>query len=371
MAARGTGFLGSAVLTVVALVLAFALGEIVVRLLYRDSTVLFPRYQTDYRYGAYAIRGIRPNSEYWMTSGDGSWKYVTNDRGFRDARNFAYAKPPGVFRVLSVGDSHTQGYEVRQESTFSAVLERALGRKRAAVEVLNTGVSGFGNAEELVFLENEGIKYSPDVVVLGFFANDFEDNFKAGLFGLDGERRLAEQKHEHLPGVRIQNVIYAIPGVPWLSENSYFYSLLFNTVWNFFKLRLGHVAAKQAGAADAPAATAFEYAVPTAVGLSDEQVALAAALVERMHRFCAERGIRFIVVDVPVYEGRFRALSSLYPAFRERLQAARVEFLSSDAMLQGFNGVAELHVTGGTHHISEFTHALIGAELGRRILAEP
>ena len=56
------------------------------------------------------------------------------------------------------------------------------------------------------FSKNEGFKYHPDVVVLGFFANDFEDNLKAGLFELDDQSRLVELKHEHIPGVRIQNL---------------------------------------------------------------------------------------------------------------------------------------------------------------------
>jgi lysophospholipase L1-like esterase len=104
-----------------------------------------------------------------MTTIDGSWKCVTNSRGFRNTREFDYGKPANTLRVLSVGDSHTQGYEVRQEFTFSAVLERFLSHRGKKAEVINTGVSGFSNAEELVFLENEGIKYNPDVVVLGFF----------------------------------------------------------------------------------------------------------------------------------------------------------------------------------------------------------
>ena len=198
-----------------------------VRLLYKNETVLFPRYHTDYRYERYTIRGIRPNTEYWMTSVDGSWKFVTNNKGFRNTKDFSYAKPANTIRVLSLGDSHTQGYEVRQDFTFSAVLERFLNHHAKNAEVINAGVSGFSTAEELVFLENEGVKYSPDVVVLGFFANDFEDNLKAGLFGLDAQNRLIEQKYEHIPGVRIQNAIYRVPGVRWLSENSYFYSLLF------------------------------------------------------------------------------------------------------------------------------------------------
>jgi lysophospholipase L1-like esterase len=144
---------------------------------------------------------------------DGAWKFVTNSRDFADTREFTYAKPPNTLRVLSLGDSHTQGYEVHQDLTFSAVLERYLKYRKINAEAINTGVSGFSTAEELVLLENEGVKYSPDVVILGFFANDFEDNLKAGLFGLDAQNRLVEKKYEHVPGVAIQNFIYAIPGV--------------------------------------------------------------------------------------------------------------------------------------------------------------
>lgn len=158
---------------------------------------MFPRYHTDYRYGPYTIKGIRPNAEFWHTSVDGSWKYVTNGRGFRNTSDFEYDKPDGAIRIISLGDSHTQGYEVRQEFTFSAVLERYLGEHQKRAEVINAGVSGFSNAEELVFLENEGVKYQPEVVVVGFSTNDFEDNLKAGLFGLNGDRSLTESQSDY------------------------------------------------------------------------------------------------------------------------------------------------------------------------------
>ena len=226
-------------ITLAAMLLAFACGEGVVRLVFKSDTVLFARYQTDYAYGKYKIRGIRPNMAFWHTSVDGSWKFETNSRGFRNTREFTYAKPTSTLRVLSLGDSNTQGHEVRQEATFSAVIERALARPGRPAEAINTGVSGFGTAEELVLLENEAVKYRPDVVVLGFFANDFDDNLKSGLWGLDSAGRLIEQNSQHLPGVGIQNFIYAIPGVRWLGDNSYFYSMLFNYAWIAAKIQLG------------------------------------------------------------------------------------------------------------------------------------
>lgn len=347
-----------AAVVVLSIVVAMALGEVAVRALYKDATVMYPRYHTDYRYGPYTLRGIRPHAEFWHTSADGSWRFVTNGRGFRSTREFSYDKPAGTLRVLALGDSHTQGYEVRQEATYAAVLERYLAHRGAKAEVLNAGVSGFSTAEALAFLENEGHKYRPDVVVLGFYANDYEDNLKAGLFALqDGE--LAARKHEHIPGVRIQNFIYGVPGVRWLSENSYAYSVLFNGVWLHFKSALRSRAAG-AAPADLPE---VDYAVPTQDGHSEYEVALAVALVRRMQRFCEAHGMRLIVVDIPRAGAPYRSASSIQPKLLEG-----VELVASGELLEGYDGAAEMHVPRGHRHISELTHARIGIELGRRIL---
>ena len=333
-------------------VVTLAAGEVAVRVLLKDQTVMFPRYHTDYQYGRYTLRGVRPNAEFRHASVDGSWTFVTNSRGFRDRREFDYAKPAGTLRVLSLGDSHTQGYEVRQQATFSAVLERALARRGLRAEVLNAGVSGYSTAEALAFLENEGYRFQPDVVVLGFYANDFEDNLKAGLFSLE-DGRLVERRFEHLPGVKLQNLIYAVPGVQWLGENSYLYSLAFNGVWSLFKTAL----ASKAGGA-------LEYAVATQEAAGARESALAAALVERMRAFCESRGMRLIVVDIPRVGAEGRGLASLPAGL-----LPGVEVVTSDELLGDFNGVAEVHVAHGHRHISEFTHALIGTELARRIAA--
>lgn len=358
-------------LAMASLALAFALAELVVRLALRETTVLFPRYHTDYHYGRYTIRGIRPNSTFDHTSVDGSWRFITNSKGFRNTTEFPYAKPPGVVRVLCIGDSHTQGYEVGQDATFSATLQRYFGNEAVKAEVINAGVSGFSTAEALVFLENEGFKYEPDVVVLGFFANDFEDNLKAGLFGLDAQGQLVETKVEHIPGVRIQNVIYRVPGVKWLSENSYFYSLLFNNVWNYFKGRLGRQAsARQEVPADGDGANppdAFEYAVATVSAFSTDQVSLAAALIERMALFCRARGIRLVVVDIPAWAGGYRSASSIPPELSQRLASAAIEYIDSTSVFDSYEGVVEMHRANGHHHISDFTHAVLGVTIGQRL----
>ena len=349
--------LAAAALAAASLTIAMLVGELAVRVALKDQSVLFPRYHTDYHYGGYTLRGIRASSEFWHTSADGSWKFTTNSRGLRDTREFSYAKPAGTVRVLSLGDSHTQGYEVRQQATFSAVLERYLAVHGVRAEVLNAGVSGYSTAEELAYLENEGYRYAPDVVALGFYANDFEDNLKAGLFALE-HGKLIERKREHIPGVRIQNAIYSVPGVKWLSENSYFYSLLFNNIWEYFKAILAAHAKGEA----------TEYAVATRSANSDYEIALAVALIERMSRFCSEHGMRLVVVDIPQMRSAYRVTDSLPKSAQEALAKMGIEYVSSQSVLSEYDGVAEMHVPHGHNHISEITHLLVGAELGRRVL---
>jgi hypothetical protein len=328
------------------------LGEVAVRALYGRDTVMFPRYHTKARYGEYLLRTIRPSSTFRHSSRDGSWEFVTNDRGFRDTRHFEYQKPPGTLRVLVLGDSHTQGYEARQDHTYSAFLERYLRHRGVQAEVLNTGVSGFGTAEELLFLENEGVRYQPDYVVLGFFANDYEDNLKTGLFGFDEQDRLTVLKKEHIPGVKAQDAIYAVPGVRWLGEHSYLYSLVFNKVWDFFKAKLSRDAT-------------VEYAV--AQGAADErEIKLTAALIERMHRFCRERGIKLIVLDIPqLKEGSYA--TSVVPALAPTVKQESDAYLDSCSTLSQLDGVVEIHVPHGHRHISEFTHLALGTALGQAI----
>src|SRR5262249_41041004 len=282
-------------LLLVSILIGLVIGEVAVRWMLADKIVLFPRYVAAANYGAVTLRRMGPNSTLWHTSVDGSWEFHINAQGFRDDENYEYEKPPGRRRILALGDSMTQGYEVRQDATFAKVLERQLRARGVDAQVLNTGVSGFGTAEELMFLENEGMKYHPDAIVVAFYGNDFEDNVKSGLYELkDGE--LVIRKREHIPGVRAISLLNAIPGVSWLSENSYLFSLLTNTVWETAKSGLGAVRRRQ---------VITEYAIRTSEVTEYEQQ-LALALLNRMRTVAHAANIPLIVVDVPGPRGSQR-----------------------------------------------------------------
>jgi len=101
-----------------------------------------------------------------------------NDLGLRSP-DIGYEKPGDVYRILVLGDSFTEAIQVELEETFGQQLARILNEKGCRVEVINAGVGGWGNDQELLWLKNEGYKYHPDLIILQIFPrNDFMNNYQ-------------------------------------------------------------------------------------------------------------------------------------------------------------------------------------------------
>lgn len=101
-----------------------------------------------------------------------------NSLGVRDPREYSLEKPPGTFRIIVLGDSVTFGHGALFETTYPYLLEQRLGTWRPDVkwEVWNLGVPGYNTRQELEYLKEIGDEYDPDLVIVGFFPNDFIDN---------------------------------------------------------------------------------------------------------------------------------------------------------------------------------------------------
>jgi hypothetical protein len=108
------------------ILLCLASYEIATRLLFGNQILVFPRYHTSAHYGEFTLRRLRPNFQFWHTDPDGRWKFVTNRQGFRSYEVFHVEKPSGVLRVIALGDSTTEGFEVQRNDTYPAVFERYL-----------------------------------------------------------------------------------------------------------------------------------------------------------------------------------------------------------------------------------------------------
>lgn len=97
-----------------------------------------------------------------------------NSFGMRDAET-TLARRPGARRILALGDSWTFGAGVPTAQVWPEQLERLLGGPDA-VEVLNTGVSGYETYHEAFYYRNDLQKFEHDLVLVGFYPlNDVHD----------------------------------------------------------------------------------------------------------------------------------------------------------------------------------------------------
>ena len=185
-----------------------------------------------------------------------------NALGLRSPEYIGYEKPPGVYRILVLGDSFTEAIQVALEDTFGQQLARILNESGCRVEVINAGVGGWGNDQELLWLKNEGYKYHPDLIILQVFPrNDFMNNYQplesanmgANLkpyFRMEnGQLKLELFPYDpaKAPPVRGKDVVRQVEAPPpgpltpvgeWLFQHSY--------VWRWFDPRIRLVAPRVA-----------------------------------------------------------------------------------------------------------------------------
>ena len=103
---------------------------------------------------------------------------VANSHGHRDIE-VTLKKPPGVFRILVIGDSFTVGANVRQEEAYPKVLEKHLKSVYGSrIQVVNSGVGGWQPFQYAQYLEHYGHRFEPDLILIGFFVgNDTFDTY--------------------------------------------------------------------------------------------------------------------------------------------------------------------------------------------------
>jgi hypothetical protein len=162
--------------------------EIVLRVAAPRSTAL---YVPDPRIGVIH----EPNAAGRWRSAEYDVPIRINGVGFRD-RDFDRGEPPEVGRVVVIGDSYVEAFQVPLERTVHKVLEARLREAGGPAEVAGLGVGGFGTAQELLLFRAYARRLAPAVVVLFFNpGNDVHDNSRdlkrdprLPYFALDDER---------------------------------------------------------------------------------------------------------------------------------------------------------------------------------------
>ncbi len=189
-----------------------------------------------------------------------------NSRGYRDFER-SLRKPPGVRRVVCIGDSFTWGASILFDDAWPQRIERTLTRERHETwEAVSLAESGLNSVQEAGRLESEGFTYDPDVVVVGYVLNDSEDENAAEA------RRAADWLEERRH-----------PPAPSLLDRSALFRLVRGRVWATLENRRRVEDFRSMYAEDYPGWTAARRALKAMGGM------------------CRERGVPLVVAIFPLF----------------------------------------------------------------------
>ena len=172
--------------TFITVLLFFATLELACRLLLpaTDSSTMAEHRQTIHVLGLPALNGIMEPDDALL------WRLKDGLRGrqitgaingqsidfrvhtFDSLRSPIVEAPKQRLRILALGDSCTFGLGVDDHVTWPSQLERILRQLGWDVDVINSGVPGFTAWQGRRYLESEGLRLQPDVVVFCFGFND-------------------------------------------------------------------------------------------------------------------------------------------------------------------------------------------------------
>ncbi len=251
---------------------------------------MLPRYVEAKPYG---VRGNSGDTHYWHRSPDYALEMRMNSQGVRADREIPYRKPPGVVRIVLLGDSFSVGHGATLEETFIVQAETILRRQGHSVEVVNMAVSGHGTAEELVTLKAEGLRYEPDFVVIGWHPTDLRDTVRSNLFALE-KGKVVTRQSSYLPAVKLRSFLFSFAAYRWLAGDSHLYNWLRTRGGEFAQGQLYRLRKRFGGSSRVDALPA----VSTPPGLSNSE-RLNIALLAQMRTIAQENNAKLIVVDIP------------------------------------------------------------------------
>jgi len=86
---------------------------------------------------------------------------------------FSLHKDPGIFRILSLGESTTYGEGVSWRQTYSRLLEDKLKKSGMNAQVINGGVRAWSSAQSVEFLKLNIGSLRPDMILFYHEINDY------------------------------------------------------------------------------------------------------------------------------------------------------------------------------------------------------
>lgn len=130
-----------------------------------------------------------PSHPHWLNKPEYNYWRPTNSLGFGDYE-WAMAKKPKEKRIMTLGDSFTEGDGAPYDSSYVFLLNKKLNAAGDSVYMMNAGVCGSDPFMNFVLLRDRLLPYQPDVVIQALGTNDMNTdiNIRGGMerFQKDG-----------------------------------------------------------------------------------------------------------------------------------------------------------------------------------------
>jgi lysophospholipase L1-like esterase len=279
---------------------------------------------------------------------------VTQNANGHRGKYYGPVKSIGKYRILALGDSFTEGVQVKEEELLSARLEKM----DPDVEALNAGVGGYGTVQEYLYLIRDGLTLRPDLVLLMFYENDLSDNCLSYYPGF-GPRPYAILRNdeiqiiERLDYQEFRKFIIPVPLWTFLNRHSYLYYFVnVNIYQQIFTNRMRKLQ---------------ELDLEKTRGCGRYEIFY--KIVQRTKDLLSTKGIEFAVVLIPTREDVERGKS---PTLEPILKFCREQSLSCLSLLNRFvrerTTGSRLYFTSDIHW-TKTGHAIAADEINRLVRA--
>ncbi len=268
------------VLLAVSICLALAVSEGFLRLTgyccqYVNARNSFHVYDATVGYGG------KPDFEGRFRTVDFDVRVAHNGDGFRRQEHRHAAAGHGQ-RIYVFGDSFTWGWGVEQGEVYTDQMSRSLKE----YEVQNFGLDGSGTIQQHALFERH-VKQQlrpGEMVLLGFFSNDFSDNIRGCLRG----------------SMRDGKIVVTGPGPPhsklksWLKDHFYVFNLVAYQVDHLQAVRHQWHGARRAAELQKLDGGPKDRDIP----LDSREAVVTSHFLEQFRDDCHERGATFVIAAI-------------------------------------------------------------------------
>lgn len=207
----------------------------------------------------------------------------------------------GTIRIAALGDSFTIGEGVNDDETYPAMLQKALRAANFDVQVINAGVAGVGTAAEALFYDEYVRQFHPDIVLLGVFANDPDDDASGPqMFRRDAAGALVPSPVEMRHRSRfwkLSNTVHHFAPVRWLFSHSSALTLLETEIQEM-----------RAGGSRTSAADAVPEAGGGTLRLTEDEI-------EWLSKRAQDSSAQLVVVYLPSYVSAYEVKGQPYESW--------------------------------------------------------